>query len=225
MKKILIGIIAISVGMSSCKLDSTVQPEIIIDPIPYQVTRDSVETGSYLGINIDENAADAYSKIQALQSLKGVTFLNIVSNTYSDLGQLQERLPLYQYILLDQKQGTDSGVQITIEGQTVKAIYLNSGTKLNQWPTNSKEKSSVRMGDHVSVLYQKLVNIRQLNSYSNKFERISLLTKNLATPYDLGMTRSPQWYFTYPTGPKQMDEIQLHFKEGKVHKIYINHYR
>lgn len=207
------------------------QPEVSIDPTtvgpepePYQIVRDSVKTGTYLDIKIGEDAATVYPKIQALRTTKAISHLNVVSNVFTDLSALKERLPLYQYILLDQKSGTDSGIQITIEGETVKNIYLNSGQQLTQWPAKQKSNSSVRIGDNVSDLYNKLINVRKIARYSNKFEYISLLTKNLSTNYDNFMSLSPQWYFGYPTGQNQMDQIQVHFQDGKVSKIYIDHY-
>ncbi|ADB38135.1 hypothetical protein [Spirosoma linguale] len=207
------------------------QPGTSVDPLttgpepePYRIIRDSIKTGTYLGIAIGEQAASVYPKIQALQATKGVTGLYVVSNVFADLIGLKERLPLYQYILLDQKPGTDSGVQITVEGQTVKSIYLNSGKRLTQWPEKQAVNSSVRVGDAVSTLYDKLVNIRNIDRYTNKFEYISLSTKNLLSDYDGGMSQSPQWYFVYSTGLNQMDQIQVHFRDGKVSKIYIDHY-
>lgn len=193
------------------------------DPIPYRIVRDSIKAGAYLDINIGEDATTTYAKIQTLQITKGVTYLNIVSNVFADLSPLKERLPLYQYIILDQKPGSDSGVQITVEGRTVKSIYLNSGQQLTQWPEEQRANSSVRVGDSVSDLYDKLINVRNIDRYSNKFEYISLLTKNLSTKYDGVMSQSPQWYFGYSTGQDQMDQIQVHFQEGKVSKIYIDH--
>ncbi|QHV98875.1 hypothetical protein [Spirosoma endbachense] len=208
-----------------CQMEPSVTPETTgPEPEPYRITRDSVKSGNYLGIAIDEEAATVYPKIQALQQTKGVTYLNVVNNVFSELTTLKERLPLYQYILLDQKPGTDSGVQITIEGQAVKGIYLNSGQQLTQWPEKQAANSSVRVGDPVSSLYEKLASIRSLKAYTNKFEYISLLTKNLSAAYDSGMNQSPQWYFGYSTGPDQMDQIQVHFQDGKVSKLYIDHY-
>ncbi|MCK8495352.1 hypothetical protein M0L20_26035 [Spirosoma sp. RP8] len=177
-----------------------------------------------MGITIGEDAASVYPKIQALRLTKGVTYLNIVGNIFADLSLLKDQLPLYQYILLDQKPGTDSGVQITIEGQTVKSIYLNSGQQLTQWPEKQKANTSVRVGDAVSDLYNKLINVRAIDRYTNKFDYISLLTKNLSTKYDEAMRLSSQWYFGYSTGQNQMDQIQVHFQQSKVSKVYIDHY-
>ena len=208
-----------------CRSVEPIEPQTTgPDPKPYRILRDSVTSGTYLDIAIGEEAATVYPKIQSLQLTKGVRYLDIVSNVFADLAPLKERLPLYQYILLDQKPGSDSGVQINIEGQVVKSIYLNSGRQLTRWPEGAVASSSVRVGDAVTSLYDKLSNISRISRYANKFERISLLTKNLSTGYDAGMSLSPQWYFGYPTGSDQMDQIQVHFEEGKVVKLYIDHY-
>lgn len=209
----------------SCQPKTSVEPtKAGPDPMPYRIIRDSVKTGTYLDITVGEEAPTTYAKIQALQTTNSVSYLNVVSNIFADLTALKEQLPLYQYILLDQKPGSDSGVQITIESQRVKSIYLNSGRQLTQWPEGQKANSSVRVGDAISDLYDKLINVRNIDRYSNKFEYISLLTKNLSTKYDEVMSRSPQWYFGYSTGQDQMDQIQVHFEAGKVSKIYIDHY-
>jgi hypothetical protein len=212
--------------VSGCKTELPVntEPRPITEPEPYQITRDSITSGTYLGITIGEEAASVYPKIQLLQRTNGVTYLNVVSNIFSDLALLKERLPLYQYIVLDQNTGSSSGVQITIQDQIVKSIYLNSGQKLSQWPERQTAKSSVRVGDPVSSLYDKLVRIKDIQQYTNTFERMLLLTKNLYTAYDPGMDQSPQWYFGYPINPDQTDQIQVHFRAGRVSKLYIEHY-
>lgn len=225
MKINFIGFLLSITTLAGCQFGGPVDPLTTgPEPEPYKIVRDSVMTGSYLGIAIDEEAASVYPKIQALQSTKGVSGLQVVSNIFSDLRSLENRIPLYQYILLDEKPGTGTGVQITIENQSVKVIYLNDGKKLSQWPEKGKASSSVRTGDAITSLYAKLTKISDNNAYRNKFQRISLLTKNLATGYDAGMAQSPQWYFGYSTGVDQMDQIQVHFQGGKVSKIYIDHY-
>ncbi|RRB04386.1 hypothetical protein [Larkinella rosea] len=227
MKKILSGTLFFLTLMSGCQMNPSIAPDpVTVCPPPAVVlSRDSIATGSYLGLTINEEAENVYAGLQALRQTKGVTFLNVVSNVTSDLTQLRERLPLYQYILLDQNQGTDSGVQITLEFDQVKSIYLNSGKQLSQWPTNLKAESSIRLGDAAGSLYAKFVNIRAVGAYANKFERIFLMTKNLAAAYDPAMRQSPQWYFTYTPNSGLMDEVQVHFQDGKVRYISVIHYK
>ncbi|SDD83028.1 hypothetical protein SAMN04487996_102292 [Dyadobacter soli] len=209
---------------TSCKPENDAPINPGPEPVPYRIESDSIESGSYLDIAIGDEAVAVYPKIQALQATKGVSAMNIVSNIFSDLSPLRERIPLYEYILLDQSRGTDTGVQITAKEGKVSAIYLNSGKKLSQWPEKEKASSSVRMGDDVAALHGKLTNIRGNKSYSSKFERIFLMTKTLSTAYDPAMGQSPQWYFGYSTGQDKMDQIQVHFEAGKVKKIRIDHY-
>jgi hypothetical protein len=213
-------------GTFSCIKDNTVEPETIIDPPMAQIIgRDSIYTGSYLGMDINQEAATVYSTIQSLQQSKGVSYLNVVSNISSDITQLQSRIPLYNYILLDQKVGTDAGIQITLASGTVKTIYLNSGKKLTQWPENSDAKSSVRIGDQVTALYEKFINISSNKSYSSSFEKIFLLTKELTARYDPVMAESPQWYFAYSAGTDLTDYVEVHFQQGRVQYIKVLHYK
>ncbi|GAB3327994.1 hypothetical protein GCM10027299_29440 [Larkinella ripae] len=226
MKNFLLPSLSLFLLLAGCQKNLSVSPETqSTTPTLHVVSRDSLATGSYLGMSVGSEAVRAYEVIQSLQQTKGVTYLNVVSNIASDLTQVRDRLPLYQYILLDQHQGTDSGVQLTIEANRVKSIFLNSGQKLGQWPAALKTASAIRTGDSVSSLYEKLVTIRNLRIYANKFERIFLLTKNLATVYDPVMRQSPQWYFAYSTGAKTMDEVQLHFKNGQLTHFIVNHYQ
>lgn len=211
-----------AVLFSACQSDTVDPTRVGPEPEPWRIERDSIETGSYLDIAIGDEAAAVYPKIQALRSSKGASDVSVVSNIFSDLAPLRTTIPLYNYILLDENKGTDSGVQITNEAGKVKAIFLSSGQKLNQWP--EKGNAAVKTGDDVNALYDKLSKIRESKTYQSRFERIFLMTKNLEAAYDPAMSRSPQWYFGYSTGQDSMDQIQVHFEAGKVKKILILHY-
>lgn len=212
--------------VTGCQMDQSPDPEIIVDPpISTLIAHDTITTGNYLGMSIGEDADKIYTVIQFLQQTSGVTAINIVSNISSDITKLRDRIPLYDYILLDQNDGTDTGVQITLENKKVKAIYLNSGKKLAQWPEKGKPEASVRMGDESVALYDKLFNISKDKSYSNKFQHISLLTKNLNTAFDSEMSRSPQWYFSHRTGPGLWETVSIHFSQGKLNAVEVRRYR
>ncbi|WP_439581172.1 hypothetical protein [Dyadobacter bucti] len=213
-------------AVTGCQMDQSPDPEIIIEPpISTLIAHDTITTGNYLGMSIGDEAESIYSVVQFLQQTSGVTAINIVSNISSDITKLRDRIALYDYILLDQNTGTDTGVQITLEKNKVKAIYLNSGKKLSQWPEKGKPEASVRMGDEAGALYGKLFNISKDKSHSNKFQRISLLTKNLNSPFDPEMARSPQWYFAHKTGPGLWEVVMAHFKEGRLNAVEVQRYR
>lgn len=228
MKKVLyVLLFSMMLTSLSCRLggaDNSITP--IIDPLPLVlVERDSISAGGYLGIQINENAKESYTIIQSLLKAKGVPYLNIVGNVSSDLGPLQSRIPLYSYIVLDKSEGTDSGVQITLEAGKIKAIYLNSGEKLSQWPKKENAKSSIRLGDKAGVLHEKLVRIREIKQYAATFERISLLTKDLSTAFDPAMSQSPQWYFAYTNEDDLFEVVKIYLTSGKISSISIERYR
>jgi hypothetical protein len=227
MKNIIAGLLLILFFCTfGCMKDNVVQPEIITDPPMVQlIGSDSIYSDDYLGMGISQKAETIYSVIQSLQQSQGVSYLNVVSNVSSDITQLQSRIPLYKYILLDQKEGTDSGIQITLESGVVSRIYMNSGKKLSQWPEKSDTKSSVRIGDQAAALYEKLIHISNNKSYSSKFERIFLQTKELSASYDPVMAQSPQWYFAYTVGTDLTDHVEVHFQQGKVKYIKVLHYK
>jgi hypothetical protein len=208
-----------------CLKDDSMEPEVIIDwPQPQLVSRDSITNGAHLGLGVNVDAAKTYSAVQALTQ-KDIHHINIVGNITSDLNQLNGRIPLYNYILLDERKGTDSGVQITLESGAVKSIYLNSGEKLSQWPKQENTSSSVRLGDKAEVLFEKLQKIRSNGSYANKFQYISLLTKDLSTDYDPAMATSPQWYFRYQPQPGLYEEVKINFENGKVKYLEVSRFK
>ena len=148
-----------------------------------------------------------------------------MSNVVTEVSQLKNRLPLYSYILLDQSKGTDSGVQITLETGKIKNLFLNSGEELSQWPKKENAKSSLRLGDNSEELYEKLIRIRGKSQYAGKFERIMLLTKDLATGFDPGMAQSPQWYFAYTTADGLFEVVNVHLKDGSVAYMTVERYK
>lgn len=213
-----------SVGCRLNEADESVGP--IIDPKPLVlIERDSIATGGYLGVQVNDKASDAYTTVQSLRKSHGISALNIVSNVVTEVSQLKNRLPLYSYILLDQSKGTDSGVQITLETGKIKNLFLNSGEELSQWPKKENSKSSLRLGDNAEELYEKLVRIRGKSQYAGKFERIMLLTKDLATSFDPGMAQSPQWYFAYTTADGLFEVVNVHLKNGKVAYMAVERYK
>jgi hypothetical protein len=226
MKNLSLFFLFFALAVSACRDSKMVEPETSgSDHNVLRLGSDTIRTGSYSGFAIGEGAESAYTTVRTLQTTKGVTFLNVVSNVFTDLTGLQGRIPLYQAIHLDEARGTDQGVQFSFKGGKVESIYLNSGRKLNQWPVGFVAPSAVVMGDQAEIIYDKLLKIRDSELYKKKFERINLLTKDISTAYDTGMSLSPQWYFTHWTGIKEMDEIQLHLREGKVNFIVVNHFR
>ncbi|MEX2594415.1 MAG: hypothetical protein WD426_16715 [Anditalea sp.] len=157
---------ALSAFFVSCFPDDTNEPMIITEPDRlFLMASDTISSGTYMGLLTGEDADKVYAAVTDLGDSIGVTYLNIVSNIFSGLTGLEDRLPLYQSVFLDEKSGTSTGVQIAIEDGRIKSIFLNSGKKLDKWPNNLSSSSAIRTGDKVETLYGKLKAISDNHSY------------------------------------------------------------
>jgi hypothetical protein len=217
---------ALTIFLGGCLNETIDEPTIIIEPPLVQlVSTDTIGSGSYMGFTIGEKAEEIYVHVTALQASEGVTYLNVVGNVFDGLGGLEGRMPLYQLIFLDQKPGSDSGVQLALTDGRVSSIFLNSGKELTQWPEKPRLLPAVQVGDAAEALYPKLEQISADKSYRNMFEYVSLLTKDLSKVYDPHMADAPQWYFAYLLEDHKMDEVKLNFEEGRLKEILVNHYQ
>ena len=223
---VLAAIVSLAFLGTGCLNENSLEPEIIVEPVfQMLVSSDTIKTGGHLGVKVNADAENVYTALQGIQETKKLQYVHVVGNVFSDLSQLDDRIHLYQSILLDEQKGTDSGIQISFQDGKVKSIYLNNGKQLSQWPSKENTLSSVRVGDQSSVLYSKLVRIKDKSSYANKFERISLFTKALASQYDPLMTQSPQWYFRYVIEPKLYEHVEIMMQDGKVNYLVVNRFK
>ena len=213
------------VALIACEALDELDPRIPgPDPIPWRViSKDSITSGTFMGMAIGDSADDVYKAIRRLPSNMRVDHLQLVNNQSSDLYALEDRIPLYSYLVLDEHRGSDKGVQISLENGRVSAIFLNSGKSLARWPQGESKKSSVILGDKAESLYDKLVNIRRNSRYRSSFERISLMTKDLDSSFDPAMAQLPQWYFSNLENGGEMRQVQMFLTEGRL--AYVLHSR
>ena len=217
----LISLFVFHLLLVSCQFDDPAGPEIVDpEPIPWQTVQlDTLTTGSYMGVAVGASASVSYESLRALSKLQGINYLNIVGRQTSDIRSLGSSIPLYHTIMLDEHKGTDSGVQITIERGVVSKLYLNSGKKLTRWP--EKGKVTIGIGDFAEDLYGRLIAIGRDKVYAKKFERISLLTKDLGTAYDPNLADSPEWYFAYLKPDGALEQVSIRLREGKVQALVV----
>ncbi|MES2275280.1 MAG: hypothetical protein V4592_04610 [Bacteroidota bacterium] len=214
-------LLLILLTLSACmKQDVNPTGPIIEPPFEKLISRDTLKTGQQWGITIGQSNADIYAKIQEIQADKHIDYVGVVGNVFTSLAGFDTKIPLYQSIFLDQSSGTSTGIQISFADDKVKAIFTNDGTALNKWPLNTAANATIAINDPVGGIYQKLVNIKQINAYANKFERLSIFSKYVSKVYDPGMSASPLWYFVAPLGAKRYNVVDLNFSNGKLVSIY-----
>lgn len=207
------------IALSACKKEVS-DNNVIIDPLPPKIlSSDTLRTGQLWGLAIGQPVADSYAKIQALSAEKNINTLVVVNNVYTTLDSLQTRLPLYTSLYLDSKIGSSTGIQVNFINGEVSVMYTNDGVKLAKWPTSTNTNATIKVGDNIAGIYQKLVNIKK-TAYANKLERISIFYKDIASAYDTQMSVSPQWYFGSVINDKTYNRVQLNISAGKIVSIY-----
>lgn len=215
-----------ALSFSACKKEASVKDDrLIIDP-PFSrpISSDTLKTGGKMGLNIGQQGIDLYPKIQQLKADGKIGYMYVVANVYSGIDLLQNRLPLYQSLYLDETVGTGTGIQMYFADNKVQSIFTNDGEILSKWPSGTVANATINVGDSRDGIYQKLVNIKKIAAYTNKLQRVSLFSKDLDTVYEAGMTASPQWYFAVKISDTRWEHIQLMFTGGVLTAIYDNVY-
>jgi len=210
---------ALLLSLASCMKGSDLGNQ---DSQPYTaIQRDTVRTGGQLwGINVGQSAQDVYSTLQAIRADKQISYLGIVGNVYSDLAELENKIPLYNSIFMDETTGTSNGIQVGFEAEKIKVIYMNNGTPLTKWPGINEYANGLSIGDSVTTIYDKLVGIKSLSVYANKLQRLSLFDKNLSKDYDPGIASSTQWQIVTAAVNKRWQLLELNFTGGSLVSIY-----
>lgn len=221
--KYLAPLFVLSLFLGSCKKDHATPVTVLSktsDPIKL-ISADTLTTGQWWGLNIGDNALNVYTTIQNIQTEKQVNYLGIVANTYTKIEDLKNSLPLYNSISLDQKEGTNNGIQIYFASNKVKSIWTNGGTQLHKWPSNTGVASTIAKDDAIETLYAKLINIKQMEAYKNMFERVSLFDKDINKNFDPQVSKSPQWHFSSTVNDKRFYVVHLNFVSGELSTIYV----
>jgi len=212
--------------LSACEQNHVApDPTLIIEPVPHKILgRDTIRSGNYAGLTIGSSAAETYQDLKKVNSPTSINYLNLVSNIYTDLNQLRDKLPLYHNMYFSNPEARHAGIQINFEAGKVKSIFTNEGKKLNKWPVGATNVNSVQVNDPVTIIFDKLVKIKAKPQYAKTFSEIMLLTKDPDKAYDNNMSQLPQWYFSYKLEGRKWDEVQLIFKAGKLGSINLTHF-
>lgn len=213
-------ILIITALFGSCKKEQ-VNPEIIIEPpLSIIIQSDTLTTGQWWGLNIGDTIPNIYKTIQNIQTEKQIKHLGIVGNVFTKLEDIQSTITLYNSLLLNEKNGSASGIQVYFANNKVKSIWTNSGTELSRWPSNTDNAATIAKDDPIEHIYSRLTNIKRIDAFANKFERISLFDKDISKAYDAQMSKSPQWYFSATVSDKRFYVVELNFSSGILTSVY-----
>ncbi len=194
------------------------------DPINYElIGRDTIFEGSHLGININKRPADIYSILQKIKDTLDIT-LTVTSNSYKNIIELEDKIELYKYILIDDSIGSSNGLQLSYENDKLKSIFNNNGDKFSKWPKDYPSTNSLFVGEDISLIYSKLLYFSKDLELPNIFQSVRLRHKNLLKPYDSGMSNSPQWYFAYLPKENSLEVVQINIENDIVSYIALESY-
>jgi hypothetical protein len=215
-------LLLIALSFSACKKEAaTKAPLIGVDPIPPTlISSDTLRTGGQWGLNIGEASPNVYAKFQSIITDKRVDYLAVVGNVFTNLESLENKIPLYRSVYLDETVGTGTGIQLNFTDNKLNSIFTNDGVRLTRWPIVNDAAHSVAVGDAIEGIYAKLTKIKEQGAYTRKFERISIFSKDITKAYDPLMNASPQWYFTSVIDEKHYTTVTLNFSAGKLASIY-----
>jgi hypothetical protein len=180
---------------------------------------DSLLSGSYLGLAIGESSTAIYNNLQQLYNCDSIGFVMIVGNIFTNAGCLAYLVPLYTEVLCDDTIRSDSGLQFTFAGDTLKSIYHNNGMTMGSWPNGVGADSIIRIGDPRSMVANKLLKLSGNARTGKELKVFRLFQKDLSTPADTFMLGRAQWYFAREIANDTILETDLYFQDKVLFKI------
>lgn len=220
MKKLLLILLA-GLSFTACIKEKDNNETTGPEPMPEKVlSRDTIKSGQLWGLAIGQTSAEVYAKAQEIIVERKIAYMSVVGNVFTSLEPLENKIPLYSTILLDQTIGTSTGIQIYFANNKVKSIWTNDGVQMGKWPVVTGSNSSVAVGDNINDIYAKLVNIKNIGTYASKFERISMFDKDFSKAYDPQMGASRLWYINGDIDDKKYYRLELNFTAGELVSVY-----
>lgn len=218
MKKIAV-LIALITFVTGCKKRNIIGPE----PSGWSITeRDTVTSGQYWGINIGDDRATVYSKIRTLRQEKMIPALLLQDFHYTSLTAVKDKLPFYNTLNITRvSSGSVITVQFLFTNETVSLIYSSPAGQLNSWPADVDAGTTIRLGDNLATLYNKLAAISNQPLYAGYFKQVRLLNKNLDRDYEEGMSLAGSWKIESHTEEKVITGLELVFKNHSLDSVLI----
>ncbi len=190
---------------------------------------ETITKGSKWTLTIGSSPAYVYAQLQVLGKEKNFSSLAIVSRKpYSKPEEIQNLIGYYNSITIQSNQGVIDGAFIQFIQDTVNSIDAGNAMldSVSMWPQDISVEKAIQVQDSVSIMYQKLLGIFQIPSYSNY--QIFLSDKPLNKPFDPDMANFDQWGFGFSenitTETTRDYSVTLFFENGKLVKV-TDYYR
>lgn len=214
-----ITLLIVLLSFSACRKEM-VNTGTIEPPLEKIISIDTLTNGELYGLVIGEPNTTTYAKLQAIKSFQYPNYLGIVGNVFTSLDKVKNKIPLYLSLYLDEEPGTNTGIQIYFSENKVKSILTMGGIQLNEWPSSITSTVSIAVNDPIESIYPKLEAIKEITAYAKKFQRISIFEKDLKKSYDVNMSASLQWNFSFLTDQESGTRLTLNFQNQKLISIY-----
>jgi len=185
----------------------------------------TISQGDKWGMQIGSSPSDVYTQLQNLSKEKNFNHVTVVyRQPYTKPEEIQNHLNFYHAVTL-QNTNTVYSDRVIFEFREDKIKNISAGgalpTEINQWPHAVPDEIAVHLNDAVDDIYDKLVAIYKIPTYSNY--QIILPDKTLSKPFDPDMTNYQEWAFTFSTDIKPgivgKTTVSLYFKSAKLRKI------
>ncbi|HEX3008176.1 MAG TPA: hypothetical protein VHO90_11245 [Bacteroidales bacterium] len=185
---------------------------------------DETTHGEKWTLRIGSSHADVYTQLQQLSTEKNFSAVAIVyRKPLSKPEGIQNFLPYYNAITVQSNSGVIDRALIEFDHDKVTSIetgsaMLNSATA---WPQNTSDDAAIHVNDPVGEIYNKILAIYQMPSYSSY--QIILPDKPLGLPFDPDMVNYDEWAFDFSqriSGDEVgRSSVRLFFSHGKLVKI------
>lgn len=185
----------------------------------------TISKGDIWGIKIGSSHSDVYAQLQEMSNEKNINQVAVVyRQPFSKPEEIQNHLNFYNAITL-QNASTVYSDRVIFEFREDKINFISAGgalpTEITQWPQNVPDKTAIHKNDSVDDIYDKLLAIYEIPTYSNY--QIILPDKTLSKPFDPDMTNYQEWAFSFSTDVKPglsgNSHVRLFFKNDQLDKI------
>jgi len=191
-----------------------------------------VKKGEKWGIKIGSTPEQVYQQIQLVSNEKHFDKLSIVYRKASnDPGLLPENLGTYDFLKFERQEEGEKYVTqayLHFSDNKVSKIQFAKGewNDIESWPKEEPVNLSIKLGDQMSAVYEKLQQLYDRESFASY--NFSLSDKPLDQGYDPKMGLYSEWAFFFTEegsgDPNSTGtETRLYFEKNKLSKMKITY--